>query len=557
MIDVDHPIILNLFPQHRAAGRTDAAAFLIWYLENYYRLETVEAIDTVCDQSGDKGVDGIFVNDNNQTITIFQSRIYQRPDATVGDAPLREFTGTLTQFGTAAKIEALIAAAGTAQVARLARRLDLVNKIATHELRGEFVTNLDMDANGRAFIDATPQITFVGKTALNTSYISDSREIPPHARRSFDIVGFQVTQYTVDADTKAVIAPTKAAELVALEGIGDQSVFAFNVRGPLGKTQVNKDIVASIGDAASHRLFPLFHNGITIIAKELETTPTTVDVTDYFVVNGCQSLTALYDNRNKLTADLRVLVKFIKMDPASAIADKITRFSNNQNGVKPRDFKANHPIQIRLQNEFDQNYEHQFVLEIKRGELLYPGRWISNEDAGLFLRAFDLKEPWATHRKSEVLDDLHADLFGRPEVTADRIVLCQAIIDEIDAALPQLENQLVARYVLVRYLLLYIVREVMEHDEIGKEAIQNPAKFVRDPTTRAKFQTCIRTVVEDLIIDLNGELADVGEDFDYRDRLRDQKWVTDIRRTLVSEYQKQVRRRRIASITNEWATPNG
>ena len=215
----------------------------------------------MCDQPGDKGVDGIFVNDNNQTITIFQSRIYQRPDATVGDAPLREFTGTLTQFDTAPKIEALIAAAGNAQVARLARKLDLVNKIATHELRGEFVTNLDMDANGRAFIDATPQITFVGKTALNTSYISDSREIPPHARRSFDIVGFQVTQYTVDADTKAVIAPIKAAELVALEGIGDQSVFAFNVRGPLGKTQVNKDIVASIGDPTSHRLFPLFHNG--------------------------------------------------------------------------------------------------------------------------------------------------------------------------------------------------------------------------------------------------------------------------------------------------------
>lgn len=128
----------------------------------------------MCDQPGDKGVDGIFVNDNNQTITIFQSRIYQRPDATVGDAPLREFTGTLTQFDTAPKIEALIAAAGNAQVARLARKLDLVNKIATHELRGEFVTNLDMDANGRAFIDATPQITFVGKTALNTSYISDS-----------------------------------------------------------------------------------------------------------------------------------------------------------------------------------------------------------------------------------------------------------------------------------------------------------------------------------------------------------------------------------------------
>jgi len=61
---------------------------------------------------------------------------------------------------------------------------------------------------------------------------------------------------------------------------------------------------------------------------------------------------------------------------------------------------------------------------------------------------------------------------------------------------------------------------------------------VRDQAARAKFQTCIRTVIADLIIDLNGELADVGEDFDYRDRLRDQKWDMDIRRTLVGDYLK-------------------
>lgn len=483
MIEVDYPKILELFAHHRAAGRADSVSFLVWYLENYYRLDQIEAIDAVCDQPGDKGVDGIFANDNNQTITVFQSRMYQNPASAVGDAPLRSFAGTLTQFETAEKIAALIAAAGTAEVAKLARRLDLVNKIATHELRGEFVTNLDMDANGAAFVAATPQISFVGKTALKTSYISDSREISPHARRAFDIGGFEVTQYAVDADTKAAIVPVKAAELVALDGIADQSVFAFNVRGPLGKTQVNRDIVSSIADAGSHKLFPLFHNGITIISKELETSPDTVAVTDYFVVNGCQSLTALFDNRNKLTDDLRILVKFIKLDPASAIADKITRFSNNQNGVKPRDFKANHPIQIRLQNEFDQYYARQYVFEIKRGELLYAGERISNEDAGLYLRAFDLKEPWATHRKSEVLDDRHADLFGRPEVTADRIVLCQTIIDEIAKGLPQIENQLAARYVLIRYLLLYIVREVMEHDAVGKRAIANPENFVRDPAT--------------------------------------------------------------------------
>jgi AIPR protein len=552
MINVDYPSILDLFAQHRAAGRADSVSFLVWYLENYYRLDQIEAIDAVCDQPGDKGVDGIFVNDNNQTITVFQSRMYQNSAARVGDAPLRSFAGTLTQFETLERIEAMIAAAGTAQVAALVKRLDLVNKITTHELRGEFVTNLDMDDNGGRFVAATPKITFVGKTVLQTTYISDARDIPPHARRAFDIGGFDVTQYAIDAETKAAIVPVKAAELVSLEGIADQSVFAYNVRGPLGKTQVNKDIVLSIGDAGAHKLFPLFHNGITVISKELDIASDTLAVADYYVVNGCQSLTALFDNRNKLTDDLRIITKFIKLDPASPVADQITRFSNNQNGVKPRDFKSNHPIQIRLKNEFAQHYTEQYVFEIKRGEPLAAGDVISNEDAGLYLRAFDLKEPWTTHRKSEVLDDRHADLFGRPDVTADRIVLCQVIIDEIAKGLPQLENQLAARYVLIRYMLLYIIREVMEHDEIGRQAIANPADFVRDPTIRKRFANCIKSIVDDLIIDLNGEIADIGEDFDYRDRLRDSKWVTDIRRTLVTGYLKQVQRKRIASMSEEW-----
>lgn len=552
MIDIDYPKILDLFAQHRAAGRADSVSFIVWYLENYYRLDQIEAVDAVCDQPGDKGIDGIFVNDNNQTITVFQARLYQNPTSTIGDPPLKSFVGTLTQLETPEKIQALIAAAGNAQVAALMRRLDLVNKITTHELRGEFVTNLDLDANGNAFVDTTTQLTFVGKTALRTTYISDARDIPPHARRTFDIGGFDVTQYTVDANTKAVIAPVKAAELVALAGIADQSVFAYNVRGPLGKTQVNKDIVLSIDDAGLHKLFPLFHNGITVISKELEVSLDTLAVTDYYVVNGCQSLTALFEHRNKLTDDLRILAKFIKMDPGSAAADQITRFSNNQNGVKPRDFKSNHPIQIRLKNEFAQHYAGQYVYEIKRGEQLPIGTVIANEDAGLYLRAFDLKEPWTTHRKSEVLDDKHADLFGRPDVTADRIVLCQIIIDQIVAGLPQIENQLAARYVLLRYMLLYVIREIMEHDPVGREAVAKPEKFVRNPATRVRFSSCIKTIVDDLVIDLNGEIADAGEDFDYRDRLRDNKWVTDLRRILMTGYLKQVQRKRISSISEEW-----
>ena len=128
MINLDYPKILELFPEHLDPKRNESAAFLIWYLENYYRLDDGEAVDAVCDYRGDKGVDGIFVNDEDETITIFQSKISKSADSEMGDKALREFAGTLTQFRAPEKIQNLIDSAGQAQVASLAERSEIVEK---------------------------------------------------------------------------------------------------------------------------------------------------------------------------------------------------------------------------------------------------------------------------------------------------------------------------------------------------------------------------------------------------------------------------------------------
>lgn len=553
-INVDYPGLLKLFPEHINPKRSESASFLIWYLENYYRLDSLEAVDAVCDKRGDKGVDGVFVNDNDKTITIYQSRINQSSDSTIGDASLRSFAGTLSQFKNADSIENLINSAGNAQVAALAKRLDLVNKISTHELQGEFLSNVDLDKNGASFLKAHPNIAFVGKTALESTYISDERDVKIHEPVTFDIGGFRVTEYTVDSKTKAIIAPIKATELIGLQGIADQAIFAYNVRGPLGRTQVNRDIVGTIKEKKSHKLFPLFHNGITIIANELDIDGKRESLTasDYFVVNGCQSLTALFDNKDQLTDNLRVLTKFIKMEPSSPLAKQVTEYSNNQNGVKPRDFMSNNPMQIRLQNEFKREYHGQYSFEIKRGEAVNSGTPISNEDAGLFLMAFDLKEPWATHRKYQVFEDKYADLFGRPEVTADRIVLCQVIVEAIDEALPSVKNELFARYRLTRYLFLYVVRVILENDPLAREILENAKRFVRAQKSRDHFRDCIRKIVGDLVVDLNAEVEEYGDDFDYRDKLRDSAWVGELSKKVSADHLKLVKRGRIKSFEEEW-----
>ena len=340
--------------------------------------------------------------------------------------------------------------------------------------------------------------------------------------------------------------------LFGLDGIEDQSLFLHNVRGALGRTEVNRAIVKSVGNPQLHKKFPLFHNGITIIAGKITTTKEEISITDYFVVNGCQSLTSLFTQRAELTDDLHVLSKFIEVDPGSPLARQITEFSNHQNGVRPRDFRANSAPQIRLQNEVRQYYGRTYDYTIKRGETPVAATVISNEDAGLCLMAFDIKEPWATHRKYQIFEDKHADLFGRPEVNADRVVLCHVIKEEADNLLGQISNSLLAKYKLTRYLLVYLVCLVFDDDEFGSQIVSEPQQFVRDEDTRECFRALLSGVLRDIIADVNGEVQEYGDDFDYRGRLRDEDWVTRVGREVIATRQKLIRRGTINTIAIDW-----
>lgn len=545
MIDLTYPNVLTLLTPHLAPKRNESASFLIWYLESYLRLDRLDATDSVCDQSGDKGIDGIYLNNDANVIEIYQCKLFQKTTGTVGDKLLREFQGTLSQFKTDDTIKNLLDSAGDADVAKLISRLDLIKHISEFDVIGYFISNAELDENGRAFLQTAPNIHFIGKTDLERSFIAAERSIPKTAPFSFSVSGFDLAEFIVDKDHRAIIAPVKANELVNMDGIANQAVFAFNVRGPLGRTQVNRDIEESIVDKGRHKLFPLFHNGITIIADKVKSSADSIEVEKYFVVNGCQSLTALYKNKRDLTDDLRILAKFIQAPPSSPLAEMITRFSNNQNGVKARDFKANNHIQIRLQNEFRTLYENDFFYEIKRGEDSRGVAPISNELAGLYLMAFDLKQPWATHRKYQIFEDLHTDLFGRPAVCADRIVLCHIIASRIESAQEKISNTLFAKYVLTKFFLLYVLRLIFESDSTAGQVLSSPKAYVRDAPTRVRLANCIDKLLSEVITDLNAEIDQLGENFDYRGKLRDENWCKNLAHEIAATHKKLVDRGRL------------
>lgn len=545
MIDLSYPEVLSHFTPHLAPNRSESASFLIWYFENYLRLDSLDAVDCVCDQSGDKGIDGIYLNTDANVIEVYQSKLFQKATAMVGDKLLREFQGSLTQIQTPEALANLINTAGDAEVARLIKRLDIPQHISEFDVIGYFICNGEIDPNGQAFLEGAPRIRFLGKSNLQDTFVPAGRLLPATAPMSFSVSGFDVAEYIVDADHRAVIAPIMASELVKMDGIANQTVFAFNVRGPLGRTQVNKDIARSIAEQGKHKLFPLFHNGITVVAESVDRSQDTIDVENYFVVNGCQSLNALFKGKHSLTDNLRVLTKFIKAPPTSSLAEMITRFSNNQNGVKARDFKSNNQIQIRLQNEFRNIYGSEFFYEIKRGE--DPGSLgvISNELAGQYLMAWDLKIPWATHRKYQIFEDRHSDLFGRPNVTADRIVLCHVLALCIGAHKTEITNQLFARYVLTTFFLMYVLRLIIESDNSAADILSEPQKYVRDVGARKALEGATAELLSEVITDLNAEIDQLEADFDYRGRLRDEKWCSKLAHEIAATHKKLVDRGRL------------
>jgi len=68
------------------------------------------------------------------------------------------------------------------------------------------------------------------------------------------------------------------------------------------------------------------------------------------------------------------------------------------------------------------------------------------------------------------------------------------------------------------------------------------------------FETCVRRLVADIIVDVNGEVDEIGEEFDYRGKLRDADWIKELAKKVVGYHIKLVQRSRIPSFGNEWAS---
>lgn len=109
-----------------------------------------------------------------------------------------------------------------------------------------------------------------------------------------------------------------------------KSVFYDNVRDYQGENDVNNEMAETVKKESDK--FILFNNGVTIICKKLTNLRTKCTLTDYQIVNGCQTSHVLYKNKEIIEQGLQIPIKLIETSDDETV-NKIIKATNRQTQV--------------------------------------------------------------------------------------------------------------------------------------------------------------------------------------------------------------------------------
>ncbi len=168
-------------------------------------------------------------------------------------------------------------------------------------------------------------------------------------------------------------------------------LFDSNIREYLGsRVAVNKGIRKTLLDDDDRHNFFYYNNGITMIVKDMGSIetgqPTTIRITNPQIVNGCQTVSTIYETLSELPedaiqskfADTYVMIKILKIPKQTAefkqLSQNIVRFNNSQNSIDSKTFESLSSEFVRIQTEFKrkgflvclkQSDNHKFTEEYK------------------------------------------------------------------------------------------------------------------------------------------------------------------------------------------------
>lgn len=203
------------------------------------------------------------------------------------------------------------------------------------------------------------------------------------------------------------------------DGLLLSGLFYDNVRDFQGYNQVNNEIKNTLQDANKSVHFPILNNGITIVTKKVVPCGDKYTISDFQIVNGCQTCNVIYDNYDLLKDNIFCAIKLICSDDADVIND-IIRATNRQTEVKDEAFESLKTIHKNIQSYFDtfdkekRLYYERRSREYANKDFIKKSRIVSLTTLIKGYLSMFMDEPHSTHRYyGELLKSYRHIIFAK------------------------------------------------------------------------------------------------------------------------------------------------
>lgn len=189
------------------------------------------------------------------------------------------------------------------------------------------------------------ELTKLWKKSRNTL----SANIPVISIMSFPEMKDIEQAYLTIVSTKRYVENVLMDENRKMRG----NIYDENVRAFLGKDNpVNKSIEETIYTPDSQNRFAVMNNGITIISPNVKNMGNTISLSDYQIVNGCQTSNILFENYDKLDDSTCLTIRIIQVEKTGIISE-IVKATNSQTKVEDTQFLSFSKLFRKIESYFE------------------------------------------------------------------------------------------------------------------------------------------------------------------------------------------------------------
>lgn len=337
-------------------------AFIHWYLKNHFFLEDQEIGEAIIDGFGDNGIDAILLNEEEKELTVMQFKFPNDINGINSEISQGDILKTFNGFNLL--IDKTMNQESNPQFNQFKERIndmDIfsfkiyfvsfnkgIESIPNKELVENFARNFKKDYGSEL------QVKIHEKSNISNIYEKMNRKNNLEITLSYKQLA---SAYDIDSmNIKSYVGLVNGENLIFSIKDSIETIFDENIRLYEGKTSVNNSIKGTASNPEESEMFYFYNNGVTIICDKVNNSPNKLSVSlkGVSIVNGCQTVTSLYDLyiQNKLEKGVDILTRIIEISDYNERM-KITEYLNSQNPIKDSYFIANHTIIRDLQKSLE------------------------------------------------------------------------------------------------------------------------------------------------------------------------------------------------------------